>query len=89
MRKLINNILITFILFLLYLDEIIQDDLSILKPIGKFFIKPAWFVRAVVIVLLSPMIFIWYLIVNSDLYIYLVQEFDDFNKLMATEDKEL
>lgn len=89
MKKAINKLLGTLILFLIYLDNIVQDDLSILKPIGKFFIKPAWFIRAVFIYLLSPLFFIWFLIINTEFYVTLKKEYDDFNKLMATRDKEL
>lgn len=89
MRKLINKIMVTFILFLLYLDDIVQDDLSILKPIGKFFIKPAWFIRGVVIYLLSPLFFIWYLISNTTTYKHLRQEYKLFSELMMKESKEL
>lgn len=87
MKKTINKILITTILFLLYLDSIVQDDLSVLNPIGRFFIKPAWFIRGIVIYLSSPILFMWFLIINTEIYKHIEIEFKIFSEVILTDIK--
>lgn len=81
MKDLYNNIVGFLLRFLIYLEELSYDDLSVLKPIGRFFIKPAWFVRKLYIYLISPIILIWFIIENSKIYSQLKMIFDVYMEL--------
>ena len=40
----------------------IQEDWSIITKTGKFFLKPAWFVRSILVWIFSPILFLFTLI---------------------------
>lgn len=63
-----------FILFVY--NNHIQEDWDILTPLGKFFIKPAWFINSLFIYLISPIFIPQYMFVNSNFYkrLQMVQE---------------
>ena len=60
----------TVINFLLYLHiNYIQEEWEIIKPFGRIILKPFWFIRSVFIyLLLSPLIFIIYLVEQTKSY---------------------
>ena len=55
--------------FLFMLIENIQEDWSELNKFGKFIIYPFWFIRAIVIWILSPLFIPEYLFKQSELYL--------------------
>lgn len=71
----------TILYFLIHLHiNYIQEEWEILNPIGRFIIKPFWFIRCVFIYILSPIIFIGYLFNNSKIVKQINNEFNIFNK---------
>lgn len=78
MKKILTYIKEMTITFYLMVKDIVEDeDLEILKPIGLFFIKPAWFVRSTMIYLVSPIFLVLFLVFGLGVYkeVVLIEQF--------------
>jgi len=51
-----------------YLTYIKEDDLEILNKLGKFFIYPAWFIRSILVWVMSPLFLPEYFIKQTATY---------------------
>ena len=58
--------IITFILW--YYERHIQEDMEVYTKLGKVFIYPAWFVRAIFMWIIMPLYIPEYFFVNSKAY---------------------
>ena len=68
MKKFIINYLLYFY------STYIVEDWSILKPFGKVIIYPFWFIKSLIMWVISPLFIVEYLIVSSDSYKALQEE---------------
>lgn len=74
------------ILFALYVTEnYIVEDWDIYKPIGKIIIYPFWFIRSVLIWIVSPIFLFEYFFKQSELYkeIEKIKNSPEFKKRMS------
>jgi len=58
------------IYFLIWLDQnYLYEDFDLLTTIGKFFIFFPWLIKNILVILISPFLYIEYKITTSEMYI--------------------
>jgi hypothetical protein len=76
--------------FMLFVQEqYIQEDWEIITPLGQVFLYPAWFIRATLIWLISPLFLPQYVLMNTKNYKALMEmqttmspeQIKEFNKV--------
>ena len=73
----------TLIEFLIYLHvKYIVEEWEILTPIGQKILKPFWFIRSIFVYLMSPIIFIGYLIEKTEWYKSIQKDINDIDNII-------
>jgi hypothetical protein len=74
------------IFFLIWLDQnYLYEDFDLLTPVGKFFIFFPWLIKNILVILVSPLLYIEYKITTSEMYIKAqedyIKQMDEIQKM--------